>query len=351
MAVSEQFGSKIVSKGGPILMPQGFSEAPAKFRGVEAQGGWLRLALTDERDTLMRMAAFQRVGDLARVEGVVRAKDLDEGFIFEGVRYPLYNPRRGIFKPKEMHFLLSIKTVFPKPGNRVWYDDQREVHRQIYEGDELIDYSFTGADPDAADNRNLRVACEEQIPLVYFLGIRPALYQVVTPVFVTEIDRAGLRARVTVGLPDQSAPDVPSTPIERRYALRAVKQRLHQASFREAVIFAYQGRCALSGLPEPLLLDAAHIMADTNELFGQPVVQNGLPLSKTHHAAFDAHLIGIDGDYRIHVSDRLMSLNDGPVLEDMKKLDGTVLRDPKRERDKADSDRLASRFELFKAAA
>ena len=30
-----------------------------------------------------------------------------------------------------MRFLLSIKTVFPRPGARVWYDDQLEVHRQI----------------------------------------------------------------------------------------------------------------------------------------------------------------------------------------------------------------------------
>jgi predicted restriction endonuclease len=41
-------------------------------------------------------------------------------------------------------------------------------------------------------------------------------------------------------------------------------------------------------------LDAAHIVADRDELFGQPVVPNGIPLSKIHHAAFDAHLIGID---------------------------------------------------------
>ncbi|MDB5481711.1 MAG: hypothetical protein JWO83_2764 [Caulobacteraceae bacterium] len=332
-------------------MPQGFAEAPAKFQGLEAQDGWLRLALTDERDTLMRMAAFERVRELSRAGSLVPAKELDQGFFVNGVRVPLYNPRRGIFKPAGMSFLLSIKTVFPKPGNRVWYDDQREVHRQIYEGDELIDYSFTGGDPEAADNRNLRVACEYQIPLIYFLGVKPALYQVVTPVFVTEIDRAGLRARITFGLPDQSSSEAPSTPFERRYALRAVKQRLHQASFREAVITAYQGRCALSGLPEPMLLDAAHIMADTHELLGQPIVQNGLPLSKTHHAAFDAHLIGIDPEYRIHVSDRLLSLNDGPILEAMKKLDGARLRDPRREKDRADRDRLAARFELFKAAA
>jgi hypothetical protein len=37
-----------------------------------------------------------------------------------------------------MRFLLSIKTVFPKPGGKVWYDDQREVYRQIFEGDETI---------------------------------------------------------------------------------------------------------------------------------------------------------------------------------------------------------------------
>jgi hypothetical protein len=84
----------------------------------------------------------------------------------------------------------------------------------------------------------------------------------------------------------------PENALERRYALRAVKQRLHQASFREAVIAAYNGRCALSGLPEPLLLDAAHIVSDRDERLGQPVVPNGIPLSKIHHAAFDAHLIG-----------------------------------------------------------
>ena len=332
-------------------MPQGFVEAPAAFRGAELQDGWLRLAIMDQNDMLMRMAAFQRVDALAKVSGLASAEDIDRGFDFDGTRYPIYNPRRGIFKPKKMRFLLSIKTVVPKAGNRIWYDDQREAHRQIFEGDELINYSFSGDDPDAADNRSLRVACEQQIPLIYFLGVKPALYQIVTPVFVAEVDRAGLRARLNFGLPGQSSPEAPSTPLERRYALRAVKQRLHQASFREALIFAYRGRCALSGLPEPMLLDAAHIMPDTHELLGQPIVQNGLALSKTCHAAFDAHLIGIDADYHIHVSDRLMSLNDGPSLEAMKKLDGAKLREPKRPQDFPDRDRLANRFEQFKAAA
>jgi putative restriction endonuclease len=94
-----------------------------------------------------------------------------------------------------------------------------------------------------------------------------------------------------------------------------VKQRLHQASFPEAVMYAYGGRCAVSGLPESRLLDAAHIVADSDEMMGHAIVTNGIPLSKIHHAAFDAHLIGIDPDYRLHVSPQLLDQNDGPMLE------------------------------------
>jgi putative restriction endonuclease len=119
---------------------------------------------------------------------------------------------------------------------------------------------------------------------------------------------------------------------------------LHQASFREAVIAAYNGRCAVTGLPEPLLLDAAHIVADKNEQFGQPIIPNGIPLSKIHHAAFDAHLIGIDPDYGIHVSDRLLARNDGPMLEALKRLKGGTILPPRREQDRPDRDRLALRF-------
>jgi hypothetical protein len=57
---------------------------------------------------------------------------------------------------------------------------------------------------------------------------------------------------------------LPASP-ERRYALR-------------------EGRCAISHLPEPRLLDAAHIVMDADEQLGQPVVSNGLPLTKVHHA-------------------------------------------------------------------
>src|SRR5437763_1579611 len=93
------------------------------------------------------MAAFEHVRRLCEVHDHLTAPELKPGFLFGGERFPLMNPQRGIFKPQQMRFWLSIKTVFPKPGGKVWYDDQREVHRQIFEGDETVDYAFMGQDP------------------------------------------------------------------------------------------------------------------------------------------------------------------------------------------------------------
>ena len=188
-----------------------------------------------------------------------------------------------------------------------------------------------------------------RIPIIYFLGIAPGRYQAMLPAFISAWDAKALKAQLEFGIPDQESLTAPETPLERRYALRAVKQRLHQASFREAVISAYNARCAFSRLQEPLLLDAAHILPDKDERLGQPVVPNGIPLSKIHHAAFDAHLIGIDPDYHLHVSDRLLNQNDGPMLEALKGLKGAKIYLPGRSRDCPDRDRLALRFERFKA--
>ena len=61
------------------------------------------------QDTLMRMAAFEQVRRLSEIHDHLTAADLKQGFNFGGARFPLVNPRRGIFKPRQMRFLLSIK--------------------------------------------------------------------------------------------------------------------------------------------------------------------------------------------------------------------------------------------------
>jgi putative restriction endonuclease len=305
------------------------------------------------QDAQIRQAAFDAVSRMAFSRGGnLEAGDLRYGFVFGGERVPLINPQRGIFKPRQLGWLLSLRTVFPRSGARIWYDDQREANRQIYAGDETIEYAFTGANPSAADNRWLREAMEEQTPVIYFLGSSPEKYQPIIPTFVVGWDSSRLRVQLAFGaLIGASAAAIPPDAPERRYALREIKQRLHQATFRDAVLQAYDGRCAISRLPERTLLDAAHIVMDTHEQLGQPIISNGLPLSKIHHAAFDSHLIGVDPDYRIHVSERLLELHDGPFLElGLKTIAGQLIRLPRRSADNPDRGRLAFRFEQFKKA-
>ena len=82
-----------------------------------------------------------------------------------------------------------------------------------------------GQDPDAADNRWLREAFENRIPVIYFLGIAPGRYHAMLPTFITGWDAKALKARVAFGMPDQETLALPESALERRYALRAVKQR------------------------------------------------------------------------------------------------------------------------------
>lgn len=307
-------------------------------------------AISDELDREMRNAAFIEVRRRLEIRDPLTSEDLLQGFTFRGERIPLINPQRGIFKPRHMKYALSIKTVIPRKGAKIWYDDQKAAHNQIYQGDETIEYSFMGTNPDAADNRWLREAMVARVPLIYFLGAYPGHYHAIIPATIVGWDKKLLRTEVSVGLPGEVRRDPDETALERRYALRQVKARLHQTMFRAAVIAAYGGRCALSSLPEERLLDAAHIAADGDELLGQPIITNGLPLTKLHHAAFDAHLIGIRPDHRIVVSERLMTTRDGPTLEALKVLNDRMINFPRRERDRPDAERLAVRFEAFEKA-
>lgn len=124
--------------------------------------------------------------------------------------------------------------------------------------------------------------------------------------------------------------------------------RVHQASFRKAIINAYDGRCALSGIPERPLLEAAHIFSPTDERFHQPVVPNGVPLSKLHHAAFDKHLIGTDPDYRLHVSARQGGRLLARIPEAARRREHSS---PSAYPRQPDRERLAIQFEQFKVAA
>ena len=303
-----------------------------------------------ELDARIRAAAFNRIRELTAFGDTLGWFEIDKGFEFEGRHFHLASKALGIFKPKTMPFVLSIRTSVPKPGRKLWYDDQHAAHAQVYDGQDGIDYAFMGDNPHQAQNRWLREAHDRQLPLIYFLGVSPAVYQVIHPVYVGEWDSKSLKTRIVFASVERGIDEGAPDQAERQYAMIATKRRLHQATFRAAVIAAYDGKCALSRLRVPKLLDAAHIVPDSHELLGQPVVSNGLPLSKIHHAAFDSNLIGIDPDFKIHVSGRLLEEQDGPMLEAIKQLNGRKLHLPRRKMDHPDQTRLDSRFAEFKRA-
>jgi putative restriction endonuclease len=242
--------------------------------------------------------------------------------------------------------VLSIKTTVPRTGRGARYADVQDDSGSFI-------YRLQGSDPNAHDNRRLRESYGDQSPLVYFYGVSETRYEAIWPAFVTAWNPVDLSVQIDVGTRISEGPtETPAArEIERRYAMRETKQRLHQSAFREMVLDAYHERCAFSALPVRRLLQAAHIVADS-EAGGIAAVRNGIALSTIHHAAFDAHLLGIDPDGKIAVSERLMQYNDGPVLEQgLKGMAGSRIHLPKSRSDWPDRDLLARRFELFTKAS
>lgn len=296
-------------------------------------------------DHRIRLAAFEAISRLNSLHaGAIPWADIAKGFTVEGQEITLCGRARGIFRPRQMRRgLLSIKTTIPRQGRQRRYED-------IASDDGFFLYRFMGDDPASADNRALREACEDRAPLIYFHGIAPTLYQPIWPVFITHWNAASLSAQVVPGELQRGVATLSDAADLRRYAVIEAKRRLHQAVFRELVLEAYRGRCALSNLPERRLLHAAHILPDRDER-GQPVVSNGISMSVLHHSAYDLNLLGIDPDGVIHLNRDLLRIHDGPTLASLQGLEGGRIHVPDAPGQRPNRDFLAARYEQFRAAA
>jgi putative restriction endonuclease len=72
--------------------------------------------------------------------------------------------------------------------------------------------------------------------------------------------------------------------------------------FRATVLSQHDRTCPVSGVDHPGLLDVAHVLSWSDYPEHRADLTNVLPLSKTHHAAFDRKMFTIDRDYRLRVS-------------------------------------------------
>ena len=113
------------------------------------------------------------------------------------------------------------------------------------------------------------------------------------------------------------------------------------------MLVAYGGKCAFCTLGYRELLDAAHIIPDS-ELRGEPVVSNGMSLCRLHHAAFDRLILGVRPDYIIRVRADVLEEVDGPMLRHgLQGLEGQRILVPSRRVDRPDEGRLGVRWERF----
>lgn len=299
-------------------------------------------------DAIVRRTAFDWLAEqVARHDDVVPWSVLIRGFDFKGVRVPLVS-MQGIFKPRVCELPLSIRTAVDGP-----YDDRA--------GDEgRFLYAYRGTDPNHRDNAGLRELMRRRIPLVYFFGLLPGRYLAAWPVFVVADEPRELT--FTIQLDDAAVLDFdvaaasvalsyePGGDERRRYVTRELQIRLHQRSFRERVLRAYRSQCAVCRLRHHELLDAAHIVPDSEA--GAPRVPNGLALCKLHHAAFDKLFVGVRPDGVIEVRRDILEEEDGPMLlHGLKRLHRTRLHAPRRTDDRPDPNLLEIRYARFVEAS
>jgi len=293
----------------------------------------------EDAERLLREQIMHRLANrIAEAGGFLTRVELSDFDVGGGRRRRLLDTSKGIWNPRDLDATLSIVSSPDGP-----YDD-----REVEGGHFRYDYRAGSLE---GDNTKLRRAGHLRLPLILLRKIAGGVYVPIFPVYVIDDDRA--RRQFVIAI-DESLRVLPKpaelTELERRYAEQITRHRLHQAMFRGAVIRAYDVRCTVCSLRHGDLLDAAHITPDSDET-GLAIVTNGLSLCKIHHAAYDRSLMAITPDYRVVINRRLLDEEDGPMLRHgLQEMHGAAILLPTRRAERPDRERLAARYDAFKAS-
>jgi putative restriction endonuclease len=286
-------------------------------------------------ELVLREQIMHELARLTAEQGYVTRAQLSALAVGSGTRR-IIDTSRGIWNPRDLEATLSVVSSPDGP-----YDD-RELDGALFR------YAYRAGSVEG-DNAKLRRAMELQLPIVLLRKQRTNEYVPLFPVYVIEDDQP--RRQFIFAL-DELVRVLGSSEsqVERAYAERIVRQRLHQAEFRGRVLRAYEVQCAVCNLKLGRLLEAAHIVAD-RDADGDPVVTNGVSLCKIHHAAYDAELLGITPGYVVEINHSLLDALDGPMLlHGLQEMHERPLTIPRARTERPDPDRLATRWAAFKAA-
>ncbi len=100
--------------------------------------------------------------------------------------------------------------------------------------------------------------------------------------------------------------DLTQLPKSGEEKARMVRVRTNQVVFRTLVMANYDFSCCITGINQPELLIASHIVPWSQDNKNRLNPKNGLALNALHDKAFDKGLITITEDYKIKVSPILL---------------------------------------------
>lgn len=120
-----------------------------------------------------RRAAFEQLWKLREenIRNYVTRQELNQGFQFERERIMLHHPQKGIWKPRQFDYLLSIATMDDGTNNPNHYSDQtegRKIHRKERG---CFWYHFQGSGENAQRipvNIYMREAAENNVPFIWY---------------------------------------------------------------------------------------------------------------------------------------------------------------------------------------
>lgn len=286
------------------------------------------------RDERIRLAALAQVEALrARWDDHVPAGELERGFLFEGQQIRLVGPGMGIFKPRQ----LGDGPITMRTSLRSSYlDEPAAAGAGLH-----YDFAPPAREYDNDGLKRLAALCR---PLIYLIQVasrnQGSEYAIVAPVYVRAWDDARRTFDISFrpaqqfeGLRDKNGGAVAEAAlrdlVEPAYRTIELRARLHQAHFRRVVLRAYRERCTVCGMRVRPLLDAAHIVPDSEG--GSASITNGIGMCVLHHRAFDRGILGVRPDYTVRVSADRLSSADAFALRALRDFDGRTIglpRDP-----------------------
>lgn len=125
-----------------------------------------------------------------------------------------------------------------------------------------------------------------------------------------------------------------------------VRQRVNQNFFRQTVLTSYLNQCCISGITNASLLEACHISDWSEDEANRMNPKNGLCMNPLFHRAYDKFLMAISPDYKIIISEQMMSgAKEDKFRDYLKKIQGQSIIMP--EKFSPDVNLLAIHYEQY----